>query len=370
MRSSNRFNSLSVSFALIAALPLAACGGSEPPPAAPPPAPTVTASAAPAPPPPPPPPPAVSASAAPEPPPPPKPKFNHRQAAIALFVTSLDSVELTAEQKTTVEALKADLAKHAEVAKEPREKLKTDVAAGVTAGKLDKAKIDADIRALSAAVAATQPALQDDMNRLHKALTPEQRKKLIETAREKGKEMHEHGMAMHAHEHGDNGPEHMHGGMGGDHAHEQGDKGPGHAHGGMGGEHAHEHGDKGPEHMHEHGEKGMWEGPLAKLTEELSLTPEQSTKLKAKVEALVKSEQATMKEKMTATAKHLDAVGTAFASDKFDAKKAGVGTQAPDLVASIAKSRVAFVEAVLSVLTPEQRPKFLAHVEAHAADMD
>jgi len=352
MRSSNRFSSLSASFALIAALPLAACGGSEPPPAAPPPAPTVTASAAPAPPPPP-PPPAPTASAAPEPPPPPpKPKFNHRQAAIALFVTSLDSLELTAEQKTTVEALKADFAKHAEVPKEPREKLQTDVAAGVTAGKLDKAKIDADIRALSAAVAATQPALQDDMNRLHKALTPEQRKKLIETAREKGKEMHEHGMAMHGHDHEHGGPEH---------AHEHGDKGP---------EHMHEHGDKGPEHMHEHGDKGMWEGPLAKLTEELSLTPEQSTKLKAKVEALVKSEQATMKDKMMATAKHLDAVGTAFQTDKFDAKKAGVGTQAPDLVASIAKSRVAFVEAVLSVLTPEQRPKFLAHVQAHAADMD
>ena len=352
MRSSNRFSTLSASFALIAALPLAACGGSEPPPVAPPPAPTVTASAAPAPPPPPPPPPAVTASAAPEPPPPPKPKFNHRQAAIALFVTSLDSLELTAEQKTTVEALKADLAKHAEVAKEPREKLQTDVAAGVTAGKLDKAKIDADIRALSAAVAATQPALQDDMNRLHKALTPEQRKKLIETARAKGKEMHEHGMAMHAHDHEHGGPEH---------AHEHGDKGP---------EQAHEHGDKGPEHMHEHGDKGMWEGPLAKLTEELSLTPEQSAKLKAKVEALVKSEQATMKDKMMATAKHLDAVGTAFESDKFDAKKAGIGTQAPDLVASIAKSRVAFVEAVLSVLTPEQRPKFLAHVQAHASDMD
>ncbi|HYQ44755.1 MAG TPA: Spy/CpxP family protein refolding chaperone [Polyangiaceae bacterium] len=355
MRSSNRFSSLSVSFALIAALPLAACAGGEPPPAAPPPAPTVTASAAPAPPPPPPPAPAVIASAAPEPPPPPpKPKFNHRQAVVALFVTSLDSLELTAEQKTTVEALKADLAKHAEVSKEPREKLQTDVAAGVTAGKLDKAKIDADIRALSAAVAATQPALQDDMNRLHKALTPEQRKKLIETAREKGKEMHEHGMAMHGHDH-EHGP-----GMG-MHGHEHGDKGP---------EHAHEHGDQGPEHAHEHGEKGMWEGPFAKLTEELSLTPEQSTKLRTKVEALVKSEQATMKDKMTATVKHMADVGTAFESDKFDAKKAGVGTQAPDLAASIAKSRVAFVEAVLSVLTPEQRPKFLAHVQAHAADMD
>lgn len=354
MRSSNRFNSLSVLFALLAALPLAACAGEPPPTAAPPPAPTVTASAAPAPPPP--PPPAPAPVAAPEPPPaPPKPKFNHRHPVVALFVASLDSLELTAEQKPTVEAIKADLAKHSEVAKEPREKLESDVAAGVSAGKLEQAKVDADIRAMSAAVTATLPAVQDDMNRLHKALTPEQRKKLIEITREKGKEMHAHGMAMHAHGESD----HEHGMAAHDHA----AKGGEHEHG-KGGDH--EHG-KGGEH--EHG-KGMWEGPLAKLGEELSLTPEQSTKLHAKVEALVKAQHAGMKDKMTASVKHMAAVAAAFEGDKFDAKKAGVGTQAPEIVSSIASGRVQFVQAVLSVLTPEQRPKFAAHIQAHNADMD
>ena len=356
MRSSNRLNSLSCLFALVLALPLVACGGNKAPPAVAPPAPPppATASAAPAPAPPAAPEPA--ASAAPEAPAPPKPKFDHRHAVMALFLSSLDSVQLSAEQKPTIDGIKADFAKHAEVAKEPREKLEADVVTGVTAGKLDQAKVDADIRAMSAAVAATQPALQDDMNRLHQALTPEQRKKLIETAREKGKEMHEHGMAMH--EHGM--AMHEHAGTGGEHA-------------GKGGEHEHgtamhEHGDKGGEH--EHAGQGMGQGPLAKLSGELALTPEQNTKIRNKIEALMKVEQAAMKDQMAATEKHMAAVGTAFEGDKFDAKKAGVGAQAPALVSSIATARVKFVQAVLSELTAEQRPKFVAHLQAHNAEMD
>jgi len=361
MRSSNRLDCVSFLFALALGLPMVGCAGGEPPPAAPPPpAPPVTASAAPAPPPPPPPAPVAAAPVEAPPPAPAKPKFNHRHPLLALFAASLDSLELTAEQKTTIAGIQADLAKHAEPAKEPREKLQTDVAAGVTAGKLDQPKIDADIRALSAAVAATQPALQDDLNRLHKTLTPEQRKKLIEATREKGKQMHEHGMAMH--ERGGMGGPHEHGGMGAPHEH-----------GGPGGPQVanapgdpHHPGDK---DGHEHGGKG-WEGPLSKLSEELALTPQQATKIRTKVEALVKNQQATMKTKMAATEKHLAAVGTAFESDKFDAKKAGVASQAPDLVSSIATERVKFVQAVLSELTPEQRPKFLAHIQAHEAEME
>ena len=137
---------------------------------------------------------------------------------LELFSIGLDALELTPEQKTTVDAIKADMATHDEAPKEPREKLEADVSAGVSAGKIDHAKTDADIKAMSAALAATQPAMQDDMNRLYKALTPEQRKKLIETMREKGKEMHEHGEGME------------HGGMGhGEHngPKDKGDTGPG-----------------------------------------------------------------------------------------------------------------------------------------------
>jgi Spy/CpxP family protein refolding chaperone len=258
-----------------------------------------------------------------------------------MFMASLDSIEVGPDQKTSIEGIKADMVKHGEPAKEPREKLEADVADGITAGKIDHAKTDADIKAMSAAVTANIPAVQDDMNHLYKALTPEQRKKLIETMREKGKQMRAEHEAM-----------------------EHGDKGPGHEH---------EHENKGGEHMgegHEHGGPGMGEGPMGHMAEELGLTPEQKDKLHTKLEAQMKAQHAVMKEKMAATEKHMEAIGTAFEGDKFDAKKAGVGTQAPDMVKAMATAKVQMAETVLSVLTPEQRPKFLAQVKEREAEME
>jgi Spy/CpxP family protein refolding chaperone len=327
---------------------LPACGGSQPPAEPPPPAapPPPVASAAP--------PPAAPAPVAAEAPPEaPKPHMGHHDSMAALFMVSLDSVELTPDQKPPVESIKSDLVKHGEPAKEPREKLEADVADGIAAGKLDHTKVDADIKAMSAAVAANVPAIQDDMNKLYKALNPDQRKKLVEAMREKGKQMRAEHEGM---EHG--GMEH------GGEMHEHGDKGPGHEH---------EHENKGGEHMgegHEHGGPGMGEGPMGHMGDELGLTPEQKEKLHTKLEAQMKAQHAAMKEKMTAAEKHMDAVGAAFESDKFDAKKAGVGTQAPDMVKAMATAKVQMAETVLSVLTPEQRPKFLAEIKEHEAEMN
>jgi Spy/CpxP family protein refolding chaperone len=114
----------------------------------------------------------------------------------------------------------------------------------------------------------------------------------------------------------------------------------------------------------------MGEGPLMKLGDELALTPEQKDKLKTKLEAQMKANHAAMKTKMEAAEKHMDAVGTAFEGDKFDAKKAGVGAQAPEMVKAMATEKVQFVETILAVLTPEQRTKFAAHLKEHAGDMD
>jgi len=310
-----------------------------------------------------------------------------------MLIASLDSLELKPEQKTAVESIESDLDKLHDAAKEPKAKLEADVADGVAAGKLDHKKTDADINALSAAVAATAPTMQDAMNRLYKTLDADQRKKLVASMREKGKEMREHmaehdgkgpgmgmagkdakgpmaegkgpGMGMAGKDHDAKGP------AGTDHDHDakgpmaEG-KGPGMA--GMG----HEHEGMGMGGMgHEHeGMGGMGEGPLMKLGDELSLTPEQKDKLKGKLEAQMKAAHATMKAKMEAVHKHMEAVGTAFEGDKFDAKKAGVGTQAADMVKTMATAKVQFVETVLAVLTPEQRTKFAAHLKEHANDMD
>jgi Spy/CpxP family protein refolding chaperone len=113
----------------------------------------------------------------------------------------------------------------------------------------------------------------------------------------------------------------------------------------------------------------MAEGPVAKLGEELSLTPEQKQKVATQLEALMKAQHMAMKDQMVAAEKQMAAVGAAFETDKFDAKKAGVGSQAPALVKTVATQGVDFVKAVLSVLTPEQRTKFVAHLQAHNAEM-
>ena len=347
----------------LSALP--ACGGSEQPPAAPPPpppaappppapAPTPVA-AAPAPPPP---------APAPEPPPPPK---HHGHTMVDMFLATLDSFELRPEQKAAIDGVEADLAKVHDAAKDPRQKLLSDVADGVAAGKLDKAKTDADIKAIGDAVAGMTPTVQDAMNRLYKTLDPDQRKKLVDTLREHGKEMHEHAMGMMGHEHGP-GMEHGEhgpgmGGPGGEHG--PGGMGPGGDHG-MGGP-GHEMGPgMGP--GHEMG-PGM-HGPLEKLSEDLALTPEQKEKLKTKLEAHAKTEEAQMKARMAASEKHMKAIGDAFVGDKFDAKKVGVGTQAPEMAKSMATAKVSFAETVLSVLTPDQRAKFAEHIRARANDMD
>jgi Spy/CpxP family protein refolding chaperone len=314
---------------------LPACGGSEPPPAAPPPPPPPVAAA----PTPPPPPPAEPAPAPAAEAPPAAPK-HHGHGMEGMIIATLDTLDLKPEQKTAVDGIESDLEKIGDASKDSRAKLEGDVGDGVSVGKIDHKKTDADIKDLVAAVAATEPTMQDAMNRLYKTLDADQRKKLVETMRDKGKEMHEH-MAEH--------------GMG-----------PGGKHEGMGpGGKEHEGmGEGGKEH------EGMGEGPLMKLGDELGLTPEQKEKIRAKLEPQMKAHHAAMKEKMMAMEKHMDAVGTAFEGDKFDAKKAGVGVQAPEVVKAMATQRVQMAETILAVLTPDQRAKFAAHIKEHAADTE
>ena len=106
---------------------------------------------------------------------------------------------------------------------------------------------------------------------------------------------------------------------------------------------------------------------LMMLSEELGLTDEQEGKLRTKLDAQFKTQQAAMKTRMAAMEKHLAALAIAFESDTFDAKKAGVGAQAPEMIKAMANDRIKFVEIVLGVLTPEQRAKFADHLRKHAA---
>jgi Spy/CpxP family protein refolding chaperone len=247
-----------------------------------------------------------------------------------MFIAELDGLTLKPDQKTAVDGIQADLKKADEAQEASRQKLMADTADGIAAGKVDHKKTDADVKALVAAVTATTPTVQDALNRLYKTLDADQRKKLVEGLREKGKAMQER-MAKAA---GD-----------GDKGHDGHD---GAAHG------------EGPEHG------GMRGGRMMKLVEELGLTPEQHKKLDPQLRDKMKAQRAAMKTRTEADMKHMMAIGDAFQGDKFDAKKAGVGAQAAEVAKARATNRLAIVETILAVLTPEQRTKFADQMRARA----
>lgn len=230
---------------------------------------------------------------------------------VEMLVADINEVGIRPDQKSAVDAIDAEFEKFDQATKETRVQLDSDIADGATAGKLDKGKIDADIKKLEKAAESSVASLQEATNKLHKTLDAAQRKKLVELMRAKGKE-HE-------------------------------------------------------EHMKDEHEKGE-HGRLDKLGEKLSLTPEQREKLKTKLEAGMKAEMGKMKEHHEGMQKRMKAIGDAFETDKFDAKKVGVGEHAGEMAKMMATGQVRFVEAVLTVVTPEQRGKFAEHVRHHAEE--
>lgn len=239
--------------------------------------------------------------------------MHHGHGMAAFIVAALGKVEVRPDQKAAIDAAVADLEKQGGAHADAGKQLASDIADGVAAGKIDHAKTDADVKKLVAAVEATKAGVQDDVNNLHKALDAAQRKQLVEAMRAKGEEMRE-------------------------------------------------------KEGHEESEEHEHEGKMKMLSDTLGLTPEQTDKLKAKMKDVMKGQMATMKTNMGAMHKHMKEIADAFESDKFDAKKVGVGKNAPEMARTMAKHRIQFVETVLAVLTPEQRAKFAEHVREHAQD--
>jgi Spy/CpxP family protein refolding chaperone len=256
--------------------------------------------------------PAASTSANAEPvalaPPPaaaPKQQKRRHHGLAAMVLGSVKSLELTPEQKATVASIEGDFAELGDAQKDAHKKLGEDIADGVALGKIDHTKTDADVAAVAKAIEATIPTIQNAVNRLHKALTPEQRKQFVANM---------HKMAAKI-------QENMARGNGDD--------------------------------------KGA-----------LGLTPVQKEKLQATREADMKAQQGAMKQQMDAMKKQEDSIAKALESDKFDAKEAGIGQQAPVMAKKMAANRVKFAETMLSVLTPEQRAKFATQLRGQVGDPD
>ena len=107
-------------------------------------------------------------------------------------------------------------------------------------------------------------------------------------------------------------------------------------------------------------------GPLAHIQKELALSDDQVAKIKASFSDGVKAAGQTHDHKEVEG--HLQAFGTAFKADTFDAKSLATENDANKHVASWGATRMArFFEAVAPVLTPDQRTKLSARMREHAS---
>jgi Spy/CpxP family protein refolding chaperone len=104
---------------------------------------------------------------------------------------------------------------------------------------------------------------------------------------------------------------------------------------------------------------------LAKLAEEIGLTPDQVEKIGSGLSQATNQAPFDPKEVET----QLQAFGTAFASDTFDAHTLGTSDLAGSHAARSGAARMArFYEVAAPVLTPEQRTKVAEQLRDHLTE--
>jgi Spy/CpxP family protein refolding chaperone len=239
---------------------------------------------------------------------------HHGGMAILIGLSLKDLTDLTADQKTAIEKIKSDLHAKMEPVHAADQAVETTLADGVAAGALDKGKDDAAIANLTTAAATLHDATADAINQLHNVLTAPQRAALVDKIQ----------------------------------AHWQKWKD------------AHGKDEEGTEPKPHEG------GPLAHIQKELALTDDQVAKIKAAFSDGVKAAGQTHDHKEVEG--HMQAFGTAFKADTFDAKTLATENDANKHIASWGATRMArFFEAVAPVLTPDQRTKLAARMREHAS---
>ncbi len=237
-------------------------------------------------------------------------RHHHRGGVASFIAMSLDTIGANDEQRAAVEKIQTALRVKLEPARVADQKLATLLADGIAAGNIDKAKVDAAIAKLGGASTGVHAAIADSLNELHSVLDDAQRAALVDKVE----------------------------------AHWQIWKD------------ANEAGAKAGE-PREHGR-------LETLAQALSLTQDQIDKIRANLKSGPYAvRQHFDEDKVTA---HIAAFGAAFASPTFDAKTLKSGDTVNAHLASWGATAMAhFYEAVVPVLTPDQRTKLAERVREH-----
>jgi Spy/CpxP family protein refolding chaperone len=241
---------------------------------------------------------------------------HHAQGGVTMFIAlSLDTLGLPPDQQAAVTKIQADLFTAMEPARLDEQNVLNALADGIAAGDIDKTRVDAAISKLAGASGVVHEATMDALNRLHAALTPPERAAVVYKV-----------WAHWAVFRQANGEDEQVGG-------------------------------------------GQPARRLTDLATDIGLSPDQVTRIRG---ALASRTQGAPEEtqnlfEVDAHLKDLDS----FREDTFNARRLSRGTAANSHVAARGAARMAgFYEAVLPLLTPEQRAKLVTLLREHASHQD
>jgi len=238
---------------------------------------------------------------------------HHHHGGVTMFIAmSLDSLGVSPEQQATIEKIQGDLFEKMEPAHVAEQNVLNVLADGIAAGKIDAAKVDAAIDGVKQASMGVHEAAAESLNRLHAALTPEQRAALVD-------KVEAHWEVWKT-------------------ANAQEEK-PGDA---------------------------PRPGHLDLLAKDLSLTPDQVEQIRATFADKMRSHP--QKFDPAQVEAHIQEFGAAFKGSTFDAKTLKRGPLAHENLAVWGAKRMAHLyESVDPLLTPEQRTKLSALLREHGA---
>lgn len=251
------------------------------------------------------------------------------QGVGGVFAAAASKLDLTPQQKQTVDAIKADMQAKSAPVKEAKEAFRAALADGVSRGTIDKQALATPLANLTRAAEAAKPALQDAMNRLHAALNADQRAKLVDLMAQRGEDRKER----------------------------------------------------------KHDEGGGMRGKMKKMAAELELTDDQIKTIKTNLRAEHKEQEkehegdraameakhgdhAAMDGKREEMRARMQKLGEAFKGEAFDAKALDIGKEMPVMATRMAEMTEHFLAIVTPTLTAPQRVKAAAMIQKHGAMME
>ena len=217
----------------------------------------------------------------------------------------LGALNLSPPQQQGVAAIQQELTGRTATTREARKAFAEALAAGLEKGAIDRPQTDARIEDVARAAEADKGALQDAMNKLHAALTPDQRKALVAAVRSDWK--------------------------------------------------------------HGHSEAAGPRQEFRKLADEIGMTADQRHALKEQLGKEMKDAGHAMRAKRSDYWHHLKAIGQAFPQEQFDAHSLDVGKDGPEMARFWGARAEHMAEAATQVLTPPQRAELAAKIREKAA---